>query len=95
MSRPLSPRHPSVLASPQVMTPERWRRAYRWPLTQLIGGGIGAMLAPSLLPPITLDGWPFLILWAVPFMAIMLRGLSRCYDLYEIELELERREQTR
>jgi hypothetical protein len=48
------------------------------------------MLAPSLLPPITIHGGPFLILWAVPFMAIMLRGLRRCYALYEIELELER-----
>jgi hypothetical protein len=91
MTRPLSPRHPSVLASPQVMTPERWRRVYRWPLTQLIGGGIGAILAPSLLPPITIADGPFLILWAVPFMAIMLRGLSQCYDLYELELELEKR----
>jgi hypothetical protein len=48
------------------------------------------MLAPSLLPPITIYGGPFLILWAVPFMAVMLRGLKQCYRLYEIELELER-----
>lgn len=90
MTRRISPRHPSVVASPHVMTPQQWRRAYRFPLWQLIGGGLAAMLAPSLLPPITIYGGPFLILWAVPFMAVMLRGLKQCYRLYEIELELER-----
>ncbi len=78
------------MASPHVMTPQQWRRAYRWPLQQLIGGGLAAILAPSLLPPITIYGGPFIILWAVPFMAVMLRGLKQCYALYELELELER-----
>ena len=59
-------------------------------MQQLIGGGLAAILAPSLLPPITIYGGPFLILWAVPFLAIMLRGLRQCYALYEMELELER-----
>ena len=90
MTRPLSPRHPAVMASPQVMTPQQWRRVYRWPLQQLIGGGLAAILAPSMLPPITIHGGPFLILWAVPCLAVMLRGLKQCYRLYELELELER-----
>jgi hypothetical protein len=89
MSRKYSPTHPAVMSSPQVMTPQAWKRLYRVPLV-MAGAGFVFAIAGALMPPIAFYGWPISILWCLPGVALFMAGLSRCQDIYELEREFDK-----